>query len=83
MKVPAIQSAQAQQYHQDGGEGEAEDGEGEEERRDELLHDVLDSCHAAPHLYPGVDGLAEVRLESPVSIFPTVCVLGDTARVWV
>ena len=83
VEVPAVEASQAEQHHQDGGQDEAQDGEGEKERRDELLHDVLDSSHAASDLYPGVDGLAEVRLKGPVSVFPAVGVLGDAAGVWV
>ena len=83
MKVPAVQSSQTDQHDQYGGEGEAEDGEGEEERGDKLVHDVLDSGHAAPHLYPRVHGLAEVRLQGAVSVPATVRVARDTAGVWI
>ena len=66
MKVPAVQRRQAGEHYQEGGQAQAQDGEGEEERRDELLQEMFDCRHAASHLQPRVDSLAEVSLQNTV-----------------
>ena len=81
MEVPAVQPRRAGEHDEEAGEDQAEDGEGEEERRDELVQEVFDCCHAAPHLQAGVDSLAEVALQRPVSVSATVWVARDTAGV--
>ena len=81
MKVPAVQRRQAGERHKEGGEGQAEYGEGEQKRRDDLLQEMFDCRHAASHLQPRVDSLAEVSLQRPVSVTAAVRVTRDTARV--
>ena len=63
MQIPAVQGRQAGEHYEEGGEGQAEDREGEEEGRDELVQEMFDCCHAASHLEPRVDSLAEVSLQ--------------------